>query len=175
MQKEYQKLFNDGFKIYITKDFDKAVSYCDERFKDVPNSYCTLSSSQSYIDYDFCSERGNKTFKVWYEYSSKLDVNSYQKMNSYLKNENYYSLTEYSSIGFEVEIPIVIWRHDFIWYDNRWNYDFERKLKGGTQYRKNTYRIFLTRDRIGTISYFPSTWEFNNTFRLFSNLEAIII
>mgnify|MGYP005991647129 CR=1 FL=1 len=175
LQKEYQKLSNDGFKIYITRDFDKAVSYCEERFKDVPNSYCTLSSSQSYIDYDFCNERNNKTFKVGYEYSSKLDVNSYLKMNAYLEDENYYSLTEYSSIGFEVEIPIVIWGHDFIWYGNRWNYDFERKLKGGTQYRKNTYRIFLTRGRIGTILYFPSTWEFNNTFGLFSNLGATII
>ena len=50
-----------------------------------------------------------------YEISSKLNINSYLKQNGIddLKDECLYPLTEFSAIGFEMEMPILLWGFDF--------------------------------------------------------------
>lgn len=175
LKQEYDVLRGNGFNILITRKFDSSINYCKNRFGNTPNAFCTLSSSQGYIDYEQLNSENSELFKCGYENSVKIDVNDYLKNNALNSDNHYYSLTEYSSIGFEVEMPIVIWGFDFLWYKNCWNYDFERKITGGAYLRKNTYRVFLTRGRNGLVLFFPPTWEFDNTFNLFKELGVNVI
>jgi len=156
-QKEYQKLSNDGFRIDSTNNFDKVIEYCVERFKNSPNSFCTLSSSQGFIDEDIFKGTNKNVFRNSYKHFVKLDINQHLKNNALSEDCNYYSLLEYSSIVFEVEIPIILWGPDFVWYKNKLKYDLERKITGKTKYRKNMHQGFLNCGRIGTILYFPPT------------------
>ncbi len=167
LKNEYESLMNGGFKIIITRDIDNGIKYCKTRYFDKPNSYCTLSSSQ-------CNIESTNDLIFDYGISSKLKINDYLKNNGNKEN-SIYPLTEYSAIGFEVEMPILVWGLDFLWYKGRWNYEFITYLKGQHNYRRNAYRILLTRGRDGVVLYFPKTWEFDNSFKFFENLGATIL
>jgi hypothetical protein len=174
LKKEYACIKENGFKIIITRNFNTAINYCKQRYIDSPNSYCTFSSSQSGLKDDTFDKNSKNKVLFEYEISSKLNINSYLKRNGIddLKDECLYPLTEFTAIGFEVEMPILLWGLDFLWYKNRWNYDFITYLQGNYEYRKNAYRVLLTRGRNGIILFFPKTWEFDNSFNFFNRLEA---
>ncbi|PKQ46076.1 DNA/RNA helicase domain-containing protein [Confluentibacter flavum] len=173
LQKEFNELCDNGFKIIITRNIDSAIDYCEARYQDKPNSYCTLTSSESEIN-----EIRELNFKsnVLYDYkkSSRLGINQYFNNNGLCEDSNgdLIPLTEFSAIGFEMQMPIIVWGVDYIWYKNRWNYEFVRSIVGNTEFRQNTYRILLTRGRDGVILYFPPIWQLDNTFKFFKELGS---
>ncbi|NEW79026.1 MAG: DUF2075 domain-containing protein [Gelidibacter sp.] len=177
LKKEYSDIKEKGFKIIITRNLDQAVDYCKERYFNSPNSYCTLTSAQSAISADRFDENVQNKAHCDYSISSKLNINNYLKQNGIndVKDECLYPLTEFSAIGFEVEMPILVWGFDLLWYKNRWNYEFLTYLNGNSHYRKNAYRVLLTRGRDGIILFFPQTWEFDNSFNFFRELGTELI
>ncbi|MEJ1222782.1 DNA/RNA helicase domain-containing protein [Sediminicola sp. 1XM1-17] len=175
-KKEFIEISNNGFKLIITRNIDKAIEYCKDRYQHRPNSYCTLTSSESEINGII-----NLNFKsnVQYDYdkSSRLEINQYFNNNGVCDayNGELLPLSEFSAIGFEIQMPIVVWGTDYIWYKNRWNYEFMRSIMGNTELRQNTYRILLTRGRDGVILYFPPIWQLNKTYEFFKELGASTI
>ncbi|WP_242133397.1 DNA/RNA helicase domain-containing protein [Aestuariivivens marinum] len=176
LKSQYSKLKKGGLKILITRNYDKALEYCRERYQDRPNSFCTLTSSASYIN-DLEDLNFQNSIVYDYNKSSKLEINDYLNNNGKIaENEKIsFPLSEYSSIGFELQMPIVIWGLDYLWYHGSWNFDFETSIFGNTYLRVNTYRILLTRGRDGVVLFFPPVWNFNNTYEFFKELGADLI
>lgn len=176
LKNEYLDITNNGFKIIITRTLDSAIKYCESRYQNRPNSYCILTSSESNIN-EIVEPDFKNTLVYDYQESSRLSI------NNYLNNNGVYSessvdimpLSEYSAIGFEMQMPILAWGLDYTWYKNRWNYDMVKYITGNKIGRQNTYRILLTRGRDGVILYFPPIWELDKTFQFFKALGATII
>ncbi|MCH4551982.1 DNA/RNA helicase domain-containing protein [Aestuariibaculum lutulentum] len=176
LKSQYSKLKQGGLKILVTRNYDKALEYCRDRYQDRPNSYCTLTSSASYIN-DIDELNFQNSIVYDYNKSSKLEIHEYLISNGKVAgNENVsFALSEFSSIGFELQMPIIVWGLDYLWYHGSWNFDFETNAFGNTLLRLNTYRILLTRGRDGVILFFPPVWNFNNTYEFFKELGADVI
>jgi hypothetical protein len=174
---KYKSISENGFKILISRNLDSILDYCKSRYEDSPNAYCFLTSSKA--NYDKIDDLPYQRDKIVYDYdvSSKLNINTYFKNNGVRSAEDnhLYPLDEYSSIGFELQMPIIVWGLDFLWYKNRWNFEFITYVNYGTELRQNTYRILLTRGRDGVILYFPKTWQFDDSFEFFKELGASVI
>ena len=68
-------------------------------------------------------------------------------------------------------MPIIGWGIDMLWSGNNWNkfkkdegIDSESNI-----YRKNSYRVLLTRGRDGFIVFIPDEPRFNPTFEILLN------
>lgn len=73
-------------------------------------------------------------------------------------------VTEFGCQGLEMDMAILGWDTDMTWYNNQWHpwgrTDTEK------EYRKNSYRVLLTRGRDGIILYLPNHWKFNKTYEM---------
>lgn len=174
LKQTYASISENGFEFFITRNLDKAIEYCENRYNNQPNSYCTFSSSESDYDWNELEQDVESIIVNDYNISSKFKINEHFKNNgnNSSKEAVFYPLTEYSAIGFEIQLPILVWGLDYIWYENKWNYSFIRRVLGNTEFRQNAYRILLTRGKEGVILYFPPVWKFNKTFELFKELGA---
>jgi len=177
LQNKYSEISKNGFKIYISRDENRALDYCKSRYKDYPNSYCYITSSEGYINNEENISIDNKFLQYDFTTSSKLNINHYFHKNGKCDdyNNNIIPLDQFSAIGFETQMPIIAWGFDYLWYKDRWNYEFLKYVTGGTEFRQNTYRILLTRGRDGVILFFPKGWQFDKTFNLFKSLGATSI
>lgn len=85
-------------------------------------------------------------------------------------------VTEFGCQGLEIDLPIVCWEKDFLWNGTDWElkskFDHrEYSPKGmAEQYRKNTYRVLLTRGRDGIVIFVPPRKEFDKTYDVLESM-----
>lgn len=149
------KIIDQGFKMYITRDLDKAKRYCLNRYNgSLDKRYGLLASSKSRILPRFNvdnSFNATKELKVgpWFNYDQRHRL-SCCKMDKVA--------TEFACQGLELDMPIICWGEDMLWNNNGWK-KFEQKgakAKDPNNLRVNSYRVLLTRGRDGFIVYVPN-------------------
>ena len=172
--KSYLAAMKDaGFTTLLTRNLDQAKAYCRNRYTDhytkryglIVSSKANTQAMQRFgVDNSFqATSLRNMDIGSWYnaEPSSSLSCCNLEKV-----------VTEFGCQGLELDMPILCWAPDMIWREDHWQlfktsqpYD----SKDNT-YRRNSYRVLLTRGRDGLILYIPEINALNNTYHLFREL-----
>lgn len=147
-------IFAEGYNMYCTRDLESAKSYCRDRYEDEPNKkYGLIASSKSRIlprygmDNRFEATRIN--YGKWFNNPSD-DPKSCCALNKVV--------TEFGVQGLELDMPIVGWETDMIWEGDEWKKYIPNQDENSEKntYRRNTYRVLLTRGRDGFIVFVPN-------------------
>ena len=147
-------IFAEGYSMYCTRDLEAAKSYCKERYEEEPNKkYGLIASSKSRIlpkygmDNRFEATRIN--YGKWFNNPSN-DPKSCCALNKVV--------TEFGVQGLELDMPIIGWEDDMLWNGHEWKKYIQKEDEDSERntYRRNTYRVLLTRGRDGFIVFVPN-------------------
>lgn len=149
-----KQTIKDGFKIYITRDLEKAKRYCRNRYQNTDKKYGLLSSSDN-ISYN------KQSLGPWFHDS----VHSFSSCCSFKR-----TISEFDCQGLELDMPVLIWAKDFLHNDGGWALDKESsKFSDPLQIKLNSYRVLMTRGRDGVILFFPQESLFDETYAFFES------
>lgn len=157
------------YTLKITRDIHKAIDFVNKSNFKSNFKTCFIGTPKSDE-----SVLGKKNSKVLIDYKKANEVNPsvYNEIHEYsLENMKPNALSHYQALGLEFELPIVIWNEDYLFYDNKWNFELEKRIQGfGFYYIRNAYRVLLTRGKNGIILFFPEEWYFNKTYDYFKTV-----
>lgn len=149
-----QSIYAEGYNMYCTRDLNTAKSYCKNRYLNEPNKKYGL----------IASSKGRGLFKYGIknapEITRKIDngkwfnaPSSDPKSCCSLKD----TVTEFNIQGLELDMPIIAWGIDMLWNGREWLKFKPRQDKNSdaNTYRRNSYRVLLTRGRDGFIIFVP--------------------
>lgn len=153
-----------GFNMYVTRDLKKAKEYCKNRYFDNNNKrYGILASSKAYnLSCYGIKPIFKPQISKWFN-SEPSESGSCCQLNI--------AISEFDCQGLEIDMPIIGWGVDMLWNGNNW--DKFKKDEGidseSNIYRKNSYRVLLTRGRDGFIVFIPDDPRFKSTFEILLN------
>jgi hypothetical protein len=156
------QLWEDGYRLLVTRDLAEAKRYARERFEEEPRARFGLLASSKAKDlqsFEVDNSYMGTRFRIgpWYN-SDSTDPRSCCRLADVA--------TEFSSQGLELDLAILAWGSDFLQEDGRWT----ARRSGRTRYvadtlglRRNVYRVLLTRGREGTVIYVPNAAIYDET------------
>jgi len=156
-------IYEQGFKMYVTRDLNKAKRYCKGRYNgNDQKRYGLLASSKAKglnrfgVDNSFTTTRQLQE-GPWYNDppSSPASCCRLDRV-----------ATEFACQGLELDMPIICWGDDMLWDGNHWK-PFAQESKGirnPNELRINSYRVLLTRGRDGLIVYMPDSERYRDTY-----------
>lgn len=159
------EIYVEGYNMYCTRNLQDAKDYCRERYVEEPNKqYGLIASSKSSVlkDYgmhnDFKSTR-NVNVAKWFNAPSN-DPQSCCALTAVV--------TEFAIQGLELDMPIIGWETDMIWNGNEWEKfkKNEDENSDANTYRRNSYRVLLTRGRDGFIIFVPPESKLDSVYDL---------
>ena len=163
-------IIEQGFGMYVTRNLNHAKKYLRERYNDEPNKrYGMIASSKGRLlrhwgmDNSFQGALG--IFYVGKWFNAEAD---HPKSCCALDTV----ATEFSCQGLEIDMPLIGWDNDMFWDGNGWA-KFKRAEAEDSDvntYRKNSYRVLLTRGRDGFVIYVPPVDEMDAVYEVL--LEA---
>lgn len=149
-----QSIYAEGYNMYCTRDLDAAKSYCKNRYLNEPNKKYGL----------IASSKGRGLFKYGIKNAPEITrkINNGKWFNApssdlksccALKD----TVTEFNIQGLELDMPIIAWGIDMLWNGREWLKFKPRQDKNSdaNTYRRNSYRVLLTRGRDGFIIFVP--------------------
>ncbi len=166
------KIPQQDFHMYYTRDLSRAKRYCRGKYDHQPEKrYGMLVSSKARdlsglgMPQPIWPKPTWVDGKVWIKKKAKLYPNEpgrLWKVAPWFNRESNHpdsccqlsvAITEFDCQGLEIDMPIVGWGNDAQLDKGRWDF----KGDGGEEvpYRKNSYRVLLTRGREGFIVYIP--------------------
>ena len=157
-------IFDEGYSMYCTRDLESAKSYCKERYEEEPNKkYGLIASSKSRIlpkygmDNRFEATRIN--YGKWFNNPSN-DPKSCCALNKVV--------TEFGVQGLELDMPIIGWESDMLWNGHEWKKYIQKEDEDSERntYRRNTYRVLLTRGRDGFIVFVPNDSKLDPVYEI---------
>lgn len=153
-----------GFNMYVTRDLKKAKEYCKNRYSDNKNKrYGILASSKACnLSYYSIKPIFKPQISKWFN-SEPSESGSCCQLNI--------AISEFDCQGLEIDMPIIGWGIDMLWNGNNWEkFKKDEGIDSETNtYRKNSYRVLLTRGRDGFIVFIPDEPRFNFTFEVLLN------
>lgn len=149
------EIINQGFSMYVTRDLNRAKMYLRERYREEPGKrYGMIASSKGKIlrsygmDNSFQGALGMFYVGKWFN-----EEPHHPKSCCALDTV----ATEFSCQGLEIDMPLIGWDSDMLWDGTKWV-----KFKAAepddsdvNTYRKNSYRVLLTRGRDGFVVFVP--------------------
>lgn len=154
-----------GFTMLITRDINDAKEYCRTRYEgSMDKRYGMLQSSKAW---------NLKRFGVY----SKFRPDCGAWYNTPVGSGNSccdlkLAISEFDCQGLELDMPIVCWGTDMIWNGRDWDRfnKSEAADSDANTYRKNSYRVLLTRGRDGFIIFVPENAELDSVYQLFVDM-----
>ena len=155
-----EKIPQQDFHMYYTRDLSRAKSYCRGKYDHQPEKrYGMIVSSKA----SGLSRLGMPQ-PVWASRAKMYPDGSgrrWQVAPWFNKESNHpdsccaltVAVTEFDCQGLEIDMPIIGWGEDAKWIDGHW--DFKGTDDEKVTYRNNSYRVLLTRGREGFIVYIP--------------------
>ena len=148
-----------GFNMYITRDLNKAKSYCTNRYKGNENKKFGLmaSSKAKNLSTYGMKPRFQPDVAAWFNKAPDEPGSCCQ-----LK----VTVSEFDCQGLEVDMPIIGWGIDMLWEGSNWsrfNANEPANSEANT-YRINSYRVLLTRGRDGFVIFMPPEDRFDATY-----------
>lgn len=151
--------------MYVTRDLNEAKDYCRQRYSKEPaKQFGLIASSKSQVlrkfgmMNDFKSTRKVKVAK-WFN-APASDPQSCCALNDVV--------TEFAIQGLELDMPIIGWETDMVWNGTGWE-KFRKNEPDDSDnntYRRNSYRVLLTRGRDGFIVFVPPVKRLDSVYEL---------
>ena len=160
-----KSIFDAGFTMFVTRDLDTAKEYCRVRYDgNMDKRYGMLQSSKAWNlkRYGVYSPfRPN--YGAWYN----TPVGSGNSCCDFK-----IAMSEFGCQGLELDMPVVCWGTDMRWNGRSWDlFDSDEPANSDANtYRKNSYRVLLTRGRDGFIVYVPDDRTLDGVYELFVEL-----
>ena len=148
MFRDAEKTEYNVTNMYVTRDLKKAKEYCKNRYSDNKNKrYGILASSKAYnLSYYSIKPIFKPQISKWFN-SEPFESESCCQLNI--------AISEFDCQGLEIDMPIIGWGIDMLWNGNNW--DKFKKDEGidseSNIYRKNSYRVLLTRGTQYTVRH----------------------
>ena len=162
-----ESILSDNYTMYCTRDLEIAKDYCKRRYKNEPTKrYGIIASSKA---------NGLIKYGIDVRYETTRDLN-YGKWynappyNRYSCCKLKQAVSEFGVQGLELDMPIVVWGTDMKWNKRKGTFIFEGSGDNDKLYRKNTYRVLLTRGRDGFIIFVPKYKRLNPVFELLKEI-----
>ena len=156
-------IFSKRYEMYCTRSLTKAKKYCQRRYRKAPTKrYGIITSSQAKnlkkygIDGSYVATEG-LDYGQWY------NAPPYTKYSCCKLNQ---AVSEFGVQGLELDMPIIGWGTDVEWDKKRKIFRFKGYSNTAKLYRKNTYRVLLTRGRDGFIIFVPEDEELNSVYEI---------
>lgn len=158
-----ESIISEDYAIHCTRDLKIAKNYCKCRYKKEPTKrYGIIASSKARglkkydIDIQYETTRG-LDYGKWYN-APPYDQDSCCKFNQ--------AVSEFGVQGLELDMPIIVWGTDMEWDERKGTFILEGKKDSEKLYRKNTYRVLLTRGRDGFIIFVPEYKRLNSVYEI---------
>lgn len=159
------EIYAEGYNMYCTRNLDDAKNYCKERYAEEPNKqYGLIASSKSSV---------LKDFDIHNDFKSTRKVNVAKWFNAPSNDPQSCCaltdvVTEFAIQGLELDMPIIGWETDMIWNGTEW--EKFRKTEDinsdANTYRRNSYRVLLTRGRDGFLVFVPPVKRLDSVYEL---------
>ena len=163
-------IIEQGFGMYVTRDLNHAKRYLKERYRNEPTKrFGMIASSKGRLlrqwgmDNSFQGALG--IFYVGKWFNAEPD---HPKSCCALDTV----ATEFSCQGLEIDMPLIGWDNDMLWDGTQWAKFKKAEAEDSdvNTYRKNSYRVLLTRGRDGFVIYVPPVEEMDPVYNVL--LEA---
>lgn len=160
------EIIKQGFGMYVTRDLNHAKKYLRTRYKDEPGKrFGMIASSKGKIlrqhgmDNSFQGALGMFYVGKWFNAEAN-DPKSCCALDVVA--------TEFSCQGLELDMPLIGWDSDMLWDGTRWAKfkTAEADDSDSNTYRKNSYRVLLTRGRDGFVIFVPPVKEMDPVFEV---------
>lgn len=155
-----------GFPMYVTRNLDAAKDYLRQRYDGEPTKrYGMIASSKGNIlrrhgmDNSFQGSVGMFYIGKWFN-AEPDDRRSCCALTSVA--------TEFSCQGLEIDMPLIGWDSDMQWDGHKWKKfkTTEPEDSDANTYRKNSYRVLLTRGRDGFVIFVPNEETLDSVYYL---------
>lgn len=160
-----EDIYEAGFSMFVTRDINVAKEYCRTRYEgSVDKRYGMLQSSKAWnLKRHGVYSKFRPDCGVWYNTpagsgNSGCDL----KM----------AISEFDCQGLELDMPIVCWGTDMTWNGRDWDL-FQKDEPADSDantYRKNSYRVLLTRGRDGFIVFVPEDEALDGVYDLLTEI-----
>lgn len=163
-------IIQQGFSMYVTRDLNRAKMYLRERYREEPGKrYGMIASSKGKIlrsygmDNSFQGALGMFYVGKWFNEEAH-----HPKSCCALDTV----ATEFSCQGLEIDMPLIGWDSDMLWDGTKWAKfkTTEPDDSDVNTYRKNSYRVLLTRGRDGFVIFVPPVAAMDSVYEVL--LEA---
>lgn len=159
------EIYAEGYNMYCTRNLDAAKEYCKERYAEEPGKqYGLIASSKSSV---------LKDYEMYNDFKSTRNVNVAKWFNAPANDPQSCCalkdvVTEFAIQGLELDMPIIGWETDMLWNGTEWekfrkNEDINSDMN---TYRRNSYRVLLTRGRDGFIVFVPPVSKLESVYDL---------
>ena len=162
-----KSIISQKYAIHCTRDLKIAKDYCKRRYKKEPTKrYGLIASSKA---------RGLKKYDidVQYETTYDLDYGKWYNAPPYDKDsccKFNQAVSEFGVQGLELDMPIIVWGTDMEWDKRKGTFILEGKKDSEKLYRKNTYRVLLTRGRDGFIIFVPEYKRLDSVYEILKEM-----
>ena len=148
-----ERILSEGYTMHCTRNLKKAKKYCKRRYKDAPTKrYGLIVSSKAGELKKYGIDGGYKATENL-DYGKWYNAPPYNQYSCCKLNQ---AVSEFGVQGLELDMPIIGWGTDMRWVGGKWKFRSGSKNKTEKLYRKNTYRVLLTRGRDGFIIFVPN-------------------
>ena len=162
-------IIKQGFGMYVTRNLKRAKMYLRERYHDEPTKrFGMIASSKGRLlreygmDNSFQGALGIYYVGKWF--NAEPD---HPKSCCALDTV----ATEFSCQGLEIDMPLIGWDNDMLWDGKKWaKFKHAESEESDTNtYRKNSYRVLLTRGRDGFVIYVPPAAAMDGVYSVLLN------
>ena len=160
-----EEINKEDYGMYVTRDLDEAKDYCRQRYaKEPAKQFGLIASSKSQV---------LRKYGMMNDFKSTRRVNVAKWFNAPADDPQSCCaltavVTEFAIQGLELDMPIIGWETDIIWNGNEWEKfkKNEDENSDANTYRRNSYRVLLTRGRDGFIIFVPPESKLDSVYDL---------
>lgn len=159
------KISEAGFTMLVTRYIAAAKDYCSTRYQgNINKRYGMLQSSKAW---------NLKKYGVYSKF--RPDCGAWYNTPAGSGNsccDLRLAISEFDCQGLELDMPIVCWGTDMTWNGSDWNRFVKEEPadSDSNTYRKNSYRVLLTRGRDGFVIFVPDSPELDSVYDLFLDI-----
>lgn len=157
-------IIKQGFGMYVTRNLNHAKKYLRERYRNEPSKrFGMIASSKGRLlrqwgmDNSFQGALGIFYVGKWFN-AEPDHPRSCCALDTVA--------TEFSCQGLEIDMPLIGWDNDMLWDGAKWAKFKQAEAEDSdvNTYRKNSYRVLLTRGRDGFVIYVPPAEEMDAVY-----------
>lgn len=160
-----EEIYDGNYSMYVTRDLEEAKNYCRRRYaKEPAKQFGLIASSKSQV---------LRKFGIMNDFKSTRRVNVAKWFNAPSNDPQSCCaltdvVTEFAIQGLELDMPIIGWETDMIWNGSNWEKfrKNEDENSDNNTYRRNSYRVLLTRGRDGFIVFVPPVGKLDSVYQL---------
>ena len=149
--------------MYCTRNIKIAKDYCKRKYKDAPTKRYGLIVSSKAKKLKKYGIDGSYEATDGLDYGKWFNAPPYNQYSCCKLNQ---AVSEFGIQGLELDMPIIGWGTDMSWNGERWAIRSQGYGNDNKLYRKNTYRVLLTRGRDGFIIFVPNEKRLDSVYKV---------